>query len=332
MKKYNAIIIGAGSIGALKDDKYDSPKTKNVLTIAHAMFKNKYLNLMAFIDNDIDKAMKASNKWCKPLCFAATKIENVDDLSIDIVAVCTPTNTHNSVIKDVVKHIKPQIIIAEKPFCGNKKEAAEIVKLCRKNNIVLVIDYIRRYDTSLPIICSLMEDSDVYNVTVQYNRGFIHEACHAVDMMNYWFGDCRSVSVFSKYNIVDRDKNDPAAFICCEHEKTTVNYLPVDGREYSIFEIQIMTSKGKILIADHGKQILFYKTIPEPTYGSYKTLTQKPEIVKTELTTALSNMMDECVKILDGCSVEDWNICTGEDALRVHEVIDKYNKARGKKL
>jgi len=327
MKKYNAIIIGAGSIGALKDDKYDSPKTKNVLTIAHAMYKNKYINIEAIIDSDFRKAVHAGCKWACP----SSQDYDFPWKDIDIVAVCTPTNTHNAVIKDVVKHIKPKIIIAEKPFCSNKKEAAEIVKLCRKNNIVLMIDYIRRYDTSLPIIRSLMEDSDVYNVTVQYNRGFIHEACHAVDMMNFWFGDCKSVSVFSKYNIVDRDKNDPAAFICCEHEKTTVNYLPVDGREYSIFEIQIMTSRGKILITDHGKQIHYYKTIPEPTYGSYKTLTQKPEIVKTELTTALSNMMDECVKILDGCSVEDWEICTGEDALKVHDVIDKYNKARGKK-
>jgi predicted dehydrogenase len=325
MKKYNAIIIGAGSIGALKDEKYDSPKTKNILTIAHAMYRNPDIDLKYIVDVDNDKGQRAAQKWqCKHI----THLDDIIQQEIDIVAVCTPTNTHNAVIKNVVKHIKPQIIIAEKPFCSTTREAKEIVRLCHKNDIILVIDYIRRYDTSLPIIHSLVEYSDVYNVTVQYNRGFIHEACHAVDMMNYWFGDCKSVSVFNKKNIIDRDKTDPAAFICCEHEYATVNYLPVDGREYSIFEIQIMTSKGKILITDHGKRIHYYKTIPEPTYGNYKTLTQKPEIIKTELTTALSNMIDECVKILDGCF---WITCTGEDALKVHDVIDKYNKARGRK-
>ena len=59
MKKYNALIIGAGSIGALKPDKLDNIKSKNILTIAHAFKKNPQINLIGIIDIDKNKAIEA---------------------------------------------------------------------------------------------------------------------------------------------------------------------------------------------------------------------------------------------------------------------------------
>ena len=331
-RKYNAIIIGAGSIGALKDSRYDGPRTKNILTIAHAMYQNKDINLVGILDKDYPKAMAAAKKWETEFYGSiGTFNKMVEFAPIDIVAVCTPTETHHQVLKEVINEIYPKIIIAEKPFCANKEQAKEIVRLCKRKNIILVIDYIRRYDSSTGIIAATLRDAEIYNVTVQYNRGFMHEACHAIDLMNFWFGKCKKVSIPSKRQIVDRSTKDPAAFVCCEHERATVLYLPVDGREYSIFEITITTSKGKIVLTDHGKLALFYQRIPEPTYGDYYTLSSQPLRTETELTIALGRMVEECAAMLD-CKADDSAfICTGKDALAVHEIFEQYKKLRSKK-
>ena len=326
-KKYNAVIIGAGSIGAMKPDKYDSPTSRDVLTIAHAMYNNKRIEFDIW-DKDIIKQTEAQNKWFRNIHRVPARQK--EEPQFDIIAVCTPTETHYNIIKESIKHAKPKLILAEKPFCSNKKEASEIVRLCAKNNIHLIIDYIRRFDSSAYIIKHELDNCEqIYWTTVTYNRGFVHEACHAIDLMNFWFGECSIVSVPVKNKIIDRDKNDPAAHIICEHNKVPVFYMPVDGREFSIFEITIMTNRGKIVLADHGKTALFYNRIPEPTYGNYETLNSKPIITKTELTVALQNMMDHIIMTLDTGTVPDW-ICSGKEALMVHDVIDMYNKARGK--
>lgn len=64
MKKYNALIIGAGSIGGLKPEKFDNRKTKNILTVAHAFYKNKRIDLKGFVDStkveDVENLMNGS--------------------------------------------------------------------------------------------------------------------------------------------------------------------------------------------------------------------------------------------------------------------------------
>jgi predicted dehydrogenase len=64
---YNAIIIGCGSIGTTKDNKYDDPeKNDNILTIAHAFHNHPQIKLIGVIDSDPVKAKQAGDKWNCP--------------------------------------------------------------------------------------------------------------------------------------------------------------------------------------------------------------------------------------------------------------------------
>ena len=101
--------------------------------------------------------------------------------------------------------------------------------------------------------------------------------------------------------------------------------IPVDSRTaYNVFNIEIITDKCKIICSEHGKYIEYYYKIPEPTYGNYNTLSAfSQERYKTELTTALSNVINEAVKY-----IKDGNLkikCTSEDALKVHEILESLN-------
>lgn len=328
-KVYNVLIVGAGSIGAMKDDKYDYPGGNNILTIAHAADAHPKTQLVQIIDSNKERLIQATKKWN---CAGSLNIKS--SYECPIVAVCTPTESHHDVIKQVIKNIKGvKVILAEKPFCSNIKQAKQIKKLCEKNNIVLLIDYIRNYDPGHQLLASKIWEGAfgvIYNVTVQYTRGMIHEACHAINLMNVFFGKCKSIQIPNKKALIDRDKNDPTRMVVFNYEQCpNVVFMPVGGRAYSIFEITIMTEKGKIVITDHGKRIDWYGRVPEPTYGSYDTITDKPIRTKTELTQALSYYVGTAVNAIE---LPDFaNPCSVDDALEVHHILEVYKKLAGVK-
>jgi predicted dehydrogenase len=95
MSKYKAVIIGAGSIGALKPDHLDSPHTANILTMAHAFHSHPEIELVGIIDKDIGVAEKAAKKWqCAPF-----HVINSFSFDIDIVAICVDTEQKNLLVK-----------------------------------------------------------------------------------------------------------------------------------------------------------------------------------------------------------------------------------------
>jgi len=63
MTKYKALICGAGSIGALKPDEFDSPESKQIYTHAHACYSHPNIDLVGIVDQDFEKASKAGTKW-----------------------------------------------------------------------------------------------------------------------------------------------------------------------------------------------------------------------------------------------------------------------------
>jgi len=315
---YNAVIIGAGSIGALKPDKYDSPDTENILTIAHAFYNHPDINLIGIVDNDIEKAILASKKWNTK---AYTDINYIKE-NIDIAAICVPTDWHKSVIEEVLKY-NPKIIMAEKPFCTHLITAKHINNL---TNIPILIDYIRRYTPQIQALRNALVSNiygKIYHAKLTYTRGLKREACHAIDLFNWIFGEFRTGRVLGYRDeaLVDFDFNDKTYAVHLIYENCPHVFLcPVDGRDYAVFDIEIFTEKGKILIKEHSLKIEHFNVIPEKTYGNYMMLGDKFWEVKTDLKTALMNYVQNAIDVIEG---KKKPICDINDAIKVHEVYEK---------
>ena len=50
--KYNAVVAGAGSIGALKPDEFDSPKSKNIFEVCRDDLKGFEVGFLGLFDRD----------------------------------------------------------------------------------------------------------------------------------------------------------------------------------------------------------------------------------------------------------------------------------------
>ncbi|GAG04909.1 unnamed protein product, partial [marine sediment metagenome] len=194
MNKYNIIILGCGSIGSTKPNKYDSPDTEAILTWAHAFYnlKEKYDISLCFIDSELKKANKAKEKWggkAYPDLEEFNKDNRNNEKRIFVVAV--PTQKHFKVLSKVLK-FKPDLVIAEKPFTDHFEDAKTIRRLYFKKNVPLLIDYIRRFD---PITRAVKNAIDlgilgkIQQCRIIYNRGFKREASHALDLMCFFLGE-----------------------------------------------------------------------------------------------------------------------------------------------
>ena len=73
---------------------------------------------------------------------------------IDVVSICTPTFCHYDHLKEIIE-LKPKLIFCEKPLTENFLKSQEITSLCKKKNIILVVNFLRRWD---PFINNFKKD------------------------------------------------------------------------------------------------------------------------------------------------------------------------------
>lgn len=311
MKQYTVAIIGCGSIGALKPDNIDGPLSENILTHAHAVYAHPETNLMYVIDNDIEKAKQAAEKW---QAFYRTDLKF--DIIPDIIIVSVPTNHHYQILSKLSEY-KPGLIIIEKPFCQNLNE---LQRSLWGNKAPVLVNYTRRFVPGIINLKKKLDEDHVLNCRVLYTRGF-HDGCHAIDLMNYFFGECISARRIRPSKIVDRDVNDPTISIAMNYEKCdSVIFQPCDGREYGIFEIDICCRKNRYRLIDNSLYIERYPIIDENEWGHKALGYSLTSVIRQEtgLNTALYNLISNAVAFLNK-KVE--LLCLPEDAIKVHDIM-----------
>ena len=150
---FKAAIIGFGDIGYfLSKDK------KRKKTWSHFESYN------SIKDTKIDVIVESNQKKIDYIKKQYPKInvfKNIDDLkkaklNIDIISICTPTNTHFDILKKTLA-MKPKIIICEKPICQSLNEARKIVQLFKKKKIQIVVNHQRRFETNFLLAKQIIE-------------------------------------------------------------------------------------------------------------------------------------------------------------------------------
>lgn len=325
---YKVAIIGCGSIGANKDDKIDSPITENILTHAHAVYQNPKLELQALVDSNKEQLQKAIKKWQPKSAF--NTIEQLFDSpeKMDIIVVAVPTEYHLEVLNKIIncsEDKKPQLIICEKPFCNSYDEANKIWEENTQKEIPpILINYIRRFDPQHQEIKKWIDEErfgKALNCRVLYTRGLKRDGCHAIDLMNWFFGNCKTFSLNFFNSIIDRVVSDPTITIFAEYQKCpSVIFQPCDGRKYGIFEIDICFEQARLRLIDNGLYYELYPLTDENEWG-HKSLSYKlTDVVRkeTKLQYAMYYLYENAIGYLEG---RQGLFCVPDDAIEVHKII-----------
>ncbi len=188
-RKYSALIIGCGKIGALNDVPGSGNENK-IISYAHALKENGNFDVYYF-DNDTYKAQNAIDIWGG---------RHSDNRIADITIIATPDKTHYDILKwEWIT--KTKLVICEKPLCSTVAEAKEIIELYEKAGIPILVDYTRRFIPELQDLKRRYysgEFGQIAYASFQYNRGILHTGTHMFDFIN-WFFD-KDYIVFPKTN------------------------------------------------------------------------------------------------------------------------------------
>lgn len=250
---YKALLIGCGNIGAMYD--WDN---EHVLTHAKAYSKIDEIKVDYFDTNNQQSSMVA-DRYNGNVIF---DLDKAFEKEYDIISICTPTSTHYNLLYKALKRKAP-VIICEKPISTNKNEIDQLISLYGVSESKVLINYIRRFQLSfkkLKNIIAIFQKSDqLSSISIRYQRGFINNCSHALDLLQFLFQE-----EFIPQNFIINRKdfdyfdNDPTISGYCEWMKANINILGLQNVKYSNFEIDLYFNKTKISIQNSGNDILFY--------------------------------------------------------------------------
>lgn len=154
--------------------------------------------------------------------------------SIKAIIVATPTKTHYQIIKKGLSNNKH--IFVEKPIADDLDQINECFNLADKNNLILFVGYVRRFDPTIEKIKNQINNNQIgklnYALTISRDypypqpeflkicSGIFHDcATHDIDYLNWIIND-RPISVY-----VSVENNNQVTDYNYEHVLINLNYL-----------------------------------------------------------------------------------------------------------
>ncbi|MFF2482768.1 Gfo/Idh/MocA family protein [Paenibacillus sp. NPDC058071] len=149
-KTYKIAIIGCGGIANGKH----MPSLKKLNNV----------EMVAFCDIVRDRAEQAASEYGTPNASVYTDYkEMLNDMSIDIVHVCTPNDSHSRIAIDALESGKH--VMCEKPMAKTAAEASAMAEAAKRTGKKLTIGYNNRFRSDsqhLKAICESGELGEIY--------------------------------------------------------------------------------------------------------------------------------------------------------------------------
>jgi predicted dehydrogenase len=211
--------------------------------------------------------------WGVPVGFRSIEEAMNSAHHFDIISICSPTTCHSHDLEVAVR-MRPKLIFCEKPLTTSLVEAERLVEECRKSNILLAVNYSRRFD---PDVWNLRNDmqkgrwGQLRSVIGYYNKGILNNGSHMLDLLGLLLGPMDIVRVGKPVN--DFYPGDPTIPVWLED----TNALPIQlacghAEDYALFELQLVFSHGALAMEEGGMFWRQRRAVDSPTFNGYRVL------------------------------------------------------------
>lgn len=266
---YRAAVAGCGLIGSEFSDTVSLP---GIWSHAEAYRNCESLELVSFCDKDPGKLEGCLKRWGVSKGYsdfeAMLKEENPE-----FVSICTPDAAHFAMINRALEYPSVKAVLAEKPLAMNLDEAKTLVKLARERNVLLAVNYSRRY---APGFQKLKERIDsgffgkIQAVSGFYTKGVLHNGTHWLDLANFLMGPAAMIRAFDRLR---EGGNDPTLDVLLEFANgASGSLLGCDAKAFAVFEMDIMGTSGRARIVDSGVTIEIHQAVQDSVVAGYRRL------------------------------------------------------------
>lgn len=266
MKTYRALVIGAGNIGAF----FDSPQSQSVLTHAHAYCKNHLCELVGFVDSDYARAVRAAKIWGGGAF--RTVQEAFRSGPIDIVSVSASTASHSRIMAELAD-TSVRGILLEKPIASTMKEADAILSLFARKKPIVTVNYTRRFLDEFQRMKASIQ-SGIYGSFVTahcyFSGGILNNGSHFIDLLNFLLG--KRSEVCAVIGQKRKEKDPKCSVVLKVHKNQYVYLMSAHQQTYSIFDMEFLFERRKIIVRDSDCTIDEFAVQPDPLWKGYSRL------------------------------------------------------------
>ena len=316
----NCLVIGLGRIGML----YDNPNyPAQIWTHTKAISRSKDFNLICGIDSKNSKLQIFKKRFKKSLAYR--NISQIPkDLKIDLAIIATPANKHFMSIAQLLKRIKPSMIICEKPIESNIKNSLKILKICKKKRIKLAVNYIRRCDPSAATIKKMIINkqqkfkNSYFHGTIRYSKGLLENGSHFIDLATYWFAKVEKIEIFKKQKQFDYDFN-------LFFKNAKITFLSCNIKNFQNFSIELFINDIRLRYDFSGYDISINRIIKHKNYQTRNLIMDpKKKKISSQFNIYQKNVMKEVKKVYNNKRSD--KLSTGEQSLEILRIIKKIQK------
>lgn len=304
---YRAAIAGCGLIGS---EFSDTARLPGIWSHAAAYAACPDTELVAVCDQDAIKLDRCGERWNVASRYRDFA-QMLDAQRPEIVSICTPDASHYALIHTALEHPAVRAVLAEKPLALNLEQVEELVKLAATRDVVLAVNYTRRYAPGFERLKKLIAAGalgTIQAVSGFYTKGALHNGSHWFDLANFLLGPAHSVIGIDR---LGEPGEDPTLDVLLEFENGAAGYLHgCDASVFSLFEMDIVGSQGRSRIVDSGFAIELYQVEASPFGAGYRRLA-----LQEKIDGGLGNAMLEAVMDLARCLQGGGAVrCSGIDA------------------
>lgn len=205
-------------------------------------------------------------------------LEKQSLISFTCAVICSPTQTHAEYISMFLQARTP-LIVCEKPMCASTLELKSLETLRRSSTSRVVVNYSRRFQPSYSRLAKRIDGhlsrEPLCAISIRYQRGFLNNASHALDLIQFLTGWTLSeAQVRASNRVNDEFKDDPTLSCLGEWNGAALSIVGLPNVRFSLFEIDLFFERSAVRLRDRGDLVeIATSARPAAYYSPLKTKT-----------------------------------------------------------
>ena len=290
---WKVLLVGLGSIGF----KYDLKNPKNIVqTHARAFDLHDKFKMVGGVDPL--KANKEQFQKAYRIPTFKTITCAFESVKADVVVIASPTQNHLENLLEVLSCIKPRVILLEKPAAYTKEQVQKMVDISAEFSVPILINFVRRTDYSVTEIMKRINSGIIKlpcKGVVWYSKGFIHNACHFIDLLSLWLGTPKKIEVLDAGKKVNNFDSEPDLRI--QFSDSIIYFIAKSNDEIAYYNIELLAKNGKLNFGSRD-DLINWQSRSKTNAGLDPTLHK----IKNELYKYQLNVVNDIERFLNGQS------------------------------
>jgi len=259
-----AAVIGCGFIGA-----GTSVPGAGAQSHAAAWRDAGDVTLAALVEPDAARLASAGARWGVDALYldVASMLEATRP---ELVSVASPDPTHADVLEQVLAAPSVRAVLAEKPLAMDVERAERLVRMADERDIILAVNYSRRYAPSYRRLASWLESAPIgtiHRVDGIYVRGIKHNGTHWLDLARWLAGEITEVR---GHGAVEPGATDATIDAELRFASGAIGSLHgLREVDYSLFELDLLGSAGRVRVTGSGGRFEAWTSSPSRLFPGF---------------------------------------------------------------